>query len=140
MDELGKASALLLESRLTWMCQLSWSSWLLHENSGSIRSPAPLLDSLSPWWIDEVPITWIRSCNHLNHGGHTYALLRYGQACKKNEDLTTSAMNANTLGKRRLFVSTIFVSERVLLGADISCLANHFLSDWWSYYLLISRI
>ena len=41
--------------------------------------------------------------------------------------------------KRRLF-STFFVSVRPLLGAGTDCLTLSFLSAWWSYYLLISRI
>ena len=53
--------------------------------------------------------------------------------------LTTSDVDAYPLRKRRL-LCTFFVSARLLLGVDIGYLAPHFLSAWWNYHLLISRI
>ena len=126
-----------LYSRRASQSWRAWSSWSLSENSfgtstyqGSMRSPAPFIDSSRSWWIEGVPT------NYLVLGVTSYQLQwPYLQVIALWKDtrrewgshLTTSAVDAAPLRKRRL-LSTFLASARLLLGVDIGYLTPLFLS------------
>ena len=101
-------------------------SWVNKEYCSTVRLTWP--------WMDRrQTITWYWSWRYINHSGYAYRSLRYG---KTREDtlrewgahLTTSAVNADPLRKRRL-LSNFFVSARLLTAVDIGYLAPHSLTE-----------